>query len=64
MNYEDIDVEKIVAEVHKAEDDGRLQPTPKHKSMEVRLAALAAIVNKMQNEMHEIVQNEKELVQA
>ena len=48
MNYEDIDVDKIVEEVHKAEDEGRLKPTSKQKSMLARLAALSAIVRKMQ----------------
>ena len=48
MNYEEIDVDKIVDEVHKAEDEGRLLPTSKQKSMLVRLAALSAIVQNMQ----------------
>ena len=48
MNYENIDVEKIVEDVHKAEDEGRLHPTSKQKSMLARLAALSAIVRNMQ----------------
>jgi len=32
--------------------------------MEVRLAALAILVKNMQDEMHDIVKNERELVHA
>ena len=60
MDYENIDVDKIVEEVHKAEDEGRLSPTSKQKSMLARLAALSAIVRNMQ----EIVENDKELAKA
>ncbi|GBU29435.1 hypothetical protein R84B8_03000 [Treponema sp. R8-4-B8] len=48
MDYDNIDVDKIVEEVHKAEDEGRLLPTSKQKSMLARLAALSAIVRNMQ----------------
>ena len=48
MNYENIDVDKIVDEVHEAEDEGRLHTTSKQKSMLARLAALSAIVRNMQ----------------
>jgi hypothetical protein len=58
MDYENINVDKIVEEVHKAEDEGRLVPTSKQKSMLARLAALSAIVRNLQ----EKVENDKELV--
>jgi len=57
MDYNTIDVEKIVEEVHKAEDEGRLLPTSTHKSMLARLAALSAIVRNMQ----EVVEKDYEL---
>jgi hypothetical protein len=60
MNYDNLDVEKIVDEVVKAEVEGRTRPATKKESMSVRLAALGAMVHQMQ----EIVENEKELVNA
>ena len=48
MNYENINVEKIVEDVHKAEDEGKTRPATKQESMRVRLAALSAIVRNMQ----------------
>ena len=60
MDYNEIDVDKIVDEVVSAEEQGKLRPATKHETMVVRLAALSAIVRKMQN----IVENDKELAHA
>ena len=60
MNYNEIDVESIVNEVVTAEEQGRMRNATKKETMAVRLAALSAIVRKMQN----IVENDKELVEA
>jgi len=43
---------------------GNYRKATKKESMEVRLAALALLVKNMQCEMHDIVQNEKELAHA
>ena len=58
MNYDEIDVERIVNEVVAAEEQGKLRNATKKETMIVRLAALSAIVKKMQS----IVENDKELV--
>jgi hypothetical protein len=58
MDYSNIDVEQVVDEVVKAEEQGRLRPATKRESMTVRLAALSSIVHKMQA----IVENDRELV--
>jgi hypothetical protein len=58
MNYDEIDVERIVNEVVIAEEQGKLRNATKRETMLVRLAALSAIVRKMQS----IVENDKELV--
>jgi hypothetical protein len=60
MDYNEIDVERIVNEVVTAEEQGKLRPATKRETMAVRLAALAAIVRKMQS----IVENDRELVNA
>jgi hypothetical protein len=60
MNYDEIDVERIVEEVVAAEAQGRMRPATKKETMEVRLAALSAIVKNMQ----EIISSDKELVQV
>jgi hypothetical protein len=39
MDYDDIDVEQVVDEVIKAEEQGRLRPATKRESMTVRLGA-------------------------
>jgi len=62
MNYNDIDVDKIVNEVSTAVAQGNYRKATKKESMEVRLAALALLVKNMQDEMHNIVQNERELI--
>ena len=64
MNYDNLNFDSILKEVYKAEDEGRTRPATKKESVEVRLAALAHLVKNMQNEMHDIVQNERELVHA
>jgi hypothetical protein len=64
MNYDEIDVERIVNEVVTAEEQGRMRNATKKETMEVRLAALAMLVKNMQCEMHDIVQHEKELSHA
>jgi uncharacterized protein YnzC (UPF0291/DUF896 family) len=58
MNYDEIDVERIVNEVVTAEKQGRLRGATKKETMAVRLAALSAIVKKMQS----IIENDKELI--
>jgi hypothetical protein len=58
MDYDDIDVEQVVDEVIKAEEQGRLRSATKRESMAVRLAALSSIVHEMQV----IVENDRELI--
>ena len=58
MNYNEIDVERIVNEVVAAEEQGKMRNATKKETMQVRLAALSAIVRKMQS----IVENDKELI--
>ena len=58
MDYNEIDVDSIVNEVITAEEQGKLRTATKRETMIVRLAALSAIVRRMQ----EIVENDKELV--
>jgi len=58
MNYNEIDVERIVDEVVTAEEQGKLRNATKQETMIVRLAALSSIVRKMQS----LVENDKELV--
>ncbi len=60
MSYDEIDVDKIVNEVVTAEEQGRMRSATKRETMAVRLAALSAIVQKMQ----ETVNNDKELMHA
>ena len=60
MNYDEIDVDKIVKEVSTAVAEGNYRKASKKESMEIRLAALALLVKNMQGEMHNIVQNERE----
>ena len=58
MDYNEIDVDSIVNEVITAEEQGKLRTATKRETMIVRLAALSAIVRRMQ----EVVENEKEFV--
>ena len=58
INYNEIDVERIVDEVVTAEEQGKLRNATKQETMIVRLAALSAIVRKMQA----LVENDKELI--
>ena len=60
MDYDAIDVEQVVNEVVKAEEQGNLRPATKQESMAVRLAALSSIVHKLQL----IVENDQELAKA
>jgi len=64
MNYDEIDTDKIINEVSAAVSQGNYRKATKKESMEVRLAALALLVKNMQDEMHDIVQNERELAHA
>ena len=60
MDYNDIDVEKIVNEVYTAEAEGRTRTMTKQEIMRIRLAALSEIVRNMQD----IVEKDYELVSA
>jgi hypothetical protein len=60
MNYDEIDVERIVNEVVTAEEQGKMRNATKKETMLVRLAALSAIVRNMQS----LVENDKELVEV
>jgi len=62
MNYDEIDADKIINEVSASVAQGNYRKATKKESMEVRLAALALLVKNMQDEIHGIVQSEKELV--
>ncbi|MDR2921957.1 MAG: hypothetical protein LBU85_01290 [Treponema sp.] len=58
MDYNNLDVDKIVDEVYTVEAEGRTRPMTKQEIMRIRLAALGAIVRNMQ----EIVEKDHELV--
>jgi hypothetical protein len=60
LKHDGITVDSIVNEVIAAEEHGKLRNATKQETMRVRLAALSAIVRKMQ----EIVENDRELVNA
>jgi hypothetical protein len=60
MDYDAINVDEEVAKVDLAMEQGNFRPATKRESMEIRLAALAAIVRKMQAE----VALDKELINA
>ena len=60
MDYNEIDVDSIVNEVVNAEEQGKLRTATKRETMIVRLAALSAMVRRMQ----EVVENDKELIHA
>jgi hypothetical protein len=65
MDYSTLDVDKIVEEVVKAEEEGRTRPATKQETMKVRLAALAAIVRKMQetvDEDHELIKSHNTVI--
>ena len=61
MDYNEADVDHMVNELVAAVEQGKCRKATKAERMEVRLAALSALVNKMQDEVHEIAQNEKKL---
>ena len=60
MNYDEINVDEVLESVASAVEQGNYRTATKKESMEVRLAALSAIVHEMQV----IVQNDKELEHA
>ena len=60
MDYNEIDVDKIVDEVYTTEAEGRTRSMTKQEIMRIRLAALSAIVRNMQD----IVEKDHELVCA
>ncbi|MDR1803737.1 MAG: hypothetical protein LBQ94_09045 [Treponema sp.] len=60
MDYDKIDVDKIVEEVYTAKAEGRTRPMTKQELMRIRLAALSAIVRNLQD----IVEKDHELVSA
>jgi hypothetical protein len=60
MKYDEIDVEKEVQAVDDAMERGAFRPATKKETMALRLAALSAIVHKMQ----ETVENDRELANS
>ena len=60
MDYNNLDVDKIVEEVHTAVAEGRTRRMTENELMRIRLAALATIVKNMQ----EIVEKDHELISA
>jgi hypothetical protein len=60
MDYDKIDVDKIVEEVYTAKAEGKTRPMTKQELMRIRLAALGAIVRDLQD----IVEKDHELVRA
>jgi hypothetical protein len=57
MNYNDIQVEDEVLTVAEAVNSGEYRPAGKRESMEVRLAALSAIIQELQI----TIKNDREL---
>jgi len=60
MDYNNLDTDKIVEEVYKAEAEGNTRPMTKQELMRVRLAGLSAIVKDMQ----ETVEQDHDFVKA
>jgi hypothetical protein len=60
MNYDEINVDKVLESVASAVEQGNYRQATKKETMAVRLAALSAIVRKMQA----IIENDKELIGA
>jgi hypothetical protein len=60
MNYDEINVDEVVKNVASAVEKGNYRQATKKETMEVRLAALSAIVHEMQD----MVKNDKELIGA
>jgi len=60
MNYDELDIDAEVNNVVSAVEEGNFRQAAKRETMEVRIAALGKIVHEMQ----EMVQNDKELVNA
>jgi hypothetical protein len=60
MDYNNLDVDKIIDEVYTAEAEGKTHRMTQQEIMRIRLAALSAIVKDMQ----EIVEKDHELAKA
>ncbi|MDR2900119.1 MAG: hypothetical protein LBV20_01175 [Treponema sp.] len=60
MNYDEINIDEVLEDVSTAVEQGNYRKATKKESMEVRLAALSAIVSEMQD----IVKKDKELAQV
>ena len=60
MNYEEINVDEVLENTAYAVEQGNYRKATKKESMEVRLAALSAIVHEMQD----LVKKDKELVRT
>ena len=60
MNYNEINVDEVLESVASDMEQGKYRKATKKESMEVRLAALSAIVHEMQV----LIQNDKELVHS
>jgi len=60
MNYDEINVDEVLAEIDTAIEQGDYRQATKQETMKVRLAALASIVRNLQ----EIVEKDRELVNA
>ena len=58
MNYDEINVDEVLESVASAVEQGKYRQATKKETMIVRLAALSAIVKRMQS----IVENDKELI--
>nr|AGS51810.1 hypothetical protein [uncultured bacterium contig00053] len=67
MNYDEINVDEVLAEVDAAIEKGEYRQATKQESMKVRLAALAAIVRNMQEiveQDHQMAVKERQTVNA
>jgi hypothetical protein len=60
MDYNNLDTDKIVEEVYKAEAEGKTRKMTNQELMRIRLAALSAIVKDMQ----ETVEKDHELAKT
>jgi len=60
MDYNKINVDEVLESVASAVEQGNFRKATKKESMEVRLAALSAIVHQMQVQ----IQNDKELART
>ena len=60
LNYDDINIDEVLESVAAAVEQGNYRKAVKKEFMEVRLAALGAIVHEMQD----TVKKDKELIHA